>query len=88
MRGERKIKAISAGLSGDDDGSIVSSTVQKIADGQQRVEEALTMQADALSQLNDTLSQLLRVATAPKTATMPDGRRITIASGQSDQTLQ
>ena len=88
VKGERKIKAMSAGLSSsgsDDDVGLVSTTVQKIADGQDRVEEALTAQAGALEQLNATLKALLGVATSPKTATMPDGRRITIAPNTGPQ---
>jgi hypothetical protein len=91
VKGERKIKAMSAGLSSsgsDEDVGLVSDTVQKIADSQQQVEQALTTQSDALEQLNATLEKLLGVATAPKTATMPDGRRITIAPNTGPQPLQ
>jgi len=89
VKGERKIKAMSAGLSSsgsDDEVGLVSTTVQKIADGQTRVEEALTAQADALDQLNASLRALLHIAGSPKTATMPDGRQITIASNANRPT--
>lgn len=91
VRGDRKLAAYKLDLSPpdmEDDPMLMLDALSKLQAAQDDAQKLAQAQSEVLSRLEQILTRLVQIASAPKTVAMPDGRQMTIAPQMQPQPPQ